>query len=252
VLIAYRDIAKIEINDLDMGDTLVGIVAGTTAVVAAATVEACLIATLEAITGGHMDSDLGITRAAFVAAVDHIGERPKETPAAQQAVMPAPDDDLSLGFRPLFSGQAVRRDWLRLVASMEVGSEEIHPTPMSSVAAGLRLWNVLEVGGGVAARSHASAEAGPYRMRFSPFLRMGLHLDLDSRRRVAIPLLFDLGWVDGRNTARFTYGLRVRLTDRLGVGLLPWNPMSLPIVAADGQPGTRVVHMSSLEMNFAF
>jgi hypothetical protein len=138
------------------------------------------------------------------------------------------------------------------VASLEVGSAEIHPAPMTSLAAGLRLWNVLEVGGGVAVMSHASTETGPYRPRFSPFLRTGLHLDLDSRRRVAIPLMVDLGWVDRRSTARFTYGVRVRLTDRLGVGLLPWNPMSLPMVEADGQPGTRVVHMTSLEMNFVF
>jgi hypothetical protein len=57
-----------------------------------------------------MDSDLGIARAAFAAAVDPIGERPKETPFEQRAILPAPDDDLYLGSRPLFPGQALRRD----------------------------------------------------------------------------------------------------------------------------------------------
>lgn len=229
VMVASRDIAKIEINDFHIGDTLIGIAAGTSVVVAAAAVEACLLVALEAITGGHLKSDLGITRAAIEAAVSPAGRRPSETPREDQPDAAPPDPELVAHARPLFSRQAERRDWVRLVLSSEAGFDDAKPSPSAGVAANLRLWNVLELGGGLRFAGQATSELERDRLvRPIPFLRFGLHLDLDARRQVAIPLLVDHGWVDGGSCVRLTVGVRVRLTERFSLGLFPFNPAWSP------------------------
>lgn len=247
VMVASRDIAKIEINDFDMGDTLIGIAAGTSVVVAAAAVEACLLVALEAVTGGRLNSDLGITRAAIEAAVKPAGRRPAETPWEEQPDTAPPDPELVAHARPLFSRQAERRDWVRLMLSSEAGFDDARPSPSAGVVATLRLWNVLELGGGLRFAGQATSELENGRLvRPIPFLRYGLHLDLDARRQVAIPLLVDHGWADGGSCVRLTFGVRVRLTERFSLGIFPFNPVWSP--APDpSSTNRRLSHVTGLE-----
>ena len=258
LVLRWNDLVAVEVNDVDAGRTVVGIVAGTSLVVLAAAAEVLVIAALEAATGGHLHGDLGITRGAVEAVLEHAGERPEDDPEALSHGEEASDANPVMLVSPLFAAEARRRDIVRFGASVETGIE-VGDDLMKSEAAvnvGLRLLNVLELGVGLStltgplgagdpSAAPASAE-GPWTgSRLIPRARLGLHLDLDSNRRVALALgqqvgIGTHGWID----LRTEWGVRVRLNDRLQLGVYPFNPR----IGWQGATASHTTYVSALEL----
>jgi hypothetical protein len=152
--------------------------------------------------------------------------------------------------RPLFDRAAIRRDWIRLVATTEIGSADVNPlSPVTSLCATLRLRNIVELGGGV--RMDAQPlDGGGMRLQYVPFVRAGLNLELDARRRFAIPAFVDIGGASGQTHTRFAIGLRVRVNDRIILGLYPYNPIVVSTPDGSGS-SSRYAHATTLELGFA-
>ena len=93
-------------------------------------------------------------------------------------------------------------------------------------------------------------EGGGLHVQYMPFARVGLHLELDARRRFAIPAFLDVGGVSGETHTRFAIGLRARVSDRINLGLYPYNPTV--VSTSDGaSSSSRYAHASTLELGFA-
>lgn len=121
---------------------------------------------------------------------------------------------------PLFDGVARRRSIARFGAGLDAGSAFNGASPWSSSAiAAVRFVDYFELGAGVRWLGRGSGAD------LAKIFRVGFHAELDPHRRFAIPLLFDLGGGgDVRFTFRATFGMRVRVTDVLWVGVNPLNP----------------------------
>ncbi|HET6281131.1 MAG TPA: hypothetical protein VFH73_09200 [Polyangia bacterium] len=242
-------VAGVEVNELDLEESLVGITAGTAAVLAAMMTEAFVIGVIGALSGGHLQvNDLGITRGALESVAGEALKRPDEDPAARSTVLAAPTTEESPA-RPLFSPEARRRDLCLVTVSSEGGIDGARTfTSVGGVAVGLRLVDLFELG--VGARSSLLApttEGEPFRLASVPFVRFGLHLDLTAGRRVALAVGADLGGASGKVNARFLYGLRVRLTDKLQLGLYPWNPVATSgSVGRDARSRLNLIELSWL------
>ncbi|MDY0000671.1 MAG: hypothetical protein RBU30_05210 [Polyangia bacterium] len=128
----------------------------------------------------------------------------------------------------LFSSFVKRQASLKLVGAIEGGGDLYYHDGGTFLAyAGLRFANVLELGGGALLLRHRGSETvTPQELRSSwmGFGRLLLHLDIDSARRVALPLGVDLGSGQSRIHVRTILGIRVRLWDQLSLGLYPFNP----------------------------
>ena len=258
LVLRWNDLVGLEVNDVDTGRTVVGIAAGTSLVVLAAAAEVIVIAALVAATGGHLNGDLGLTRGALEAVLGHAGERPEDAPEALTYGDEASGAEPVVLVSPLFAPEARRRDIVRFGASIETGIE-VGGNLMQSEATvniGLRLLNVLELGAGLstltgplgtgdAAADPSSANGLWAASRIVPRARLGLHLDLDPSRRVALALgqqggIGTHGWVD----LRTEWGVRVRLNDRLQLGGYPFNPR----VAWPSTAASRTTYVSALEL----
>jgi hypothetical protein len=244
-------IAHVEVNDFSLGHTAGGIVLGTSAVVGAVVAEVTLMALIEAITFGHAKvNGLGLVEGTMHAVADEIGKRPTDE---DWDGLEGPGADLVhyASARPLFNRTALRRDWIRLVTTTEIGSDDVNPLyPVTSLCATVRLRNIVELGGGVRMDAQPLGEGAPPRPEFVPFVRAGLHLDLDANRRFAIPAFVDIGGVSGQTRTRFAFGLRIRINDGLNLGLFPYNP-TLASGPADGSPQVRTAHTTTVELGFA-
>jgi hypothetical protein len=230
----WEDIDAVQVNDLDMVETGAGIAAGTSLIMAAATAELVIDAMLASL---HINLDGGLVRGA----VDYVGERILERPAEDSAALSPLDLDLEDGAgagRPLFAPQAHRRNRLLLTFASDVGMDAAAPAGVGGVAAGLRINHVFEIGAGARADLRPGPSDGhSHLVASTPFLRMGLHMDLDAARRVALALGADVGLGAQSVYARFLFGVRVRLTDQLQLGLYPWNP-------ANGGSRLNLIEMS--------
>jgi hypothetical protein len=263
--VRWDEVARMEVNDLDVGLTVVGALGAATAVMGAAMVEMMLMAAIAGLTGGHIrPSELGITRSAFDAVVEQAGKRPPDAPtAALLALAPAPPlpPVEAAAVRPLFSSAAIRRDLVRLVLATELGATSWPLYPSGSFVAVARIHNGFEVGGGLRLLSTpAGPDSSAARVTPLALLRLGWHLDLDARRRVALPLLFE-GALGSQGHVRLVWGVRVRVTERATLGLYPWNPMLWPqphpanadvsnAIAAPVQ-GAQPGYLSSLDVAWA-
>jgi hypothetical protein len=158
----------------------------------------------------------------------------------------------------LFAAEARRRDLVRFGASVETGLE-VGGNWMRSettVNVGLRLFNVLELGAGLStltgplhpadtAAVASNADGLWAASRIIPRARLGLHLDLDPGRRVALALgqqvgIGTHGWID----LRTEWGVRVRLNDRLQLGVYPFNPR----IGWQSATPARTTYVSALEL----
>lgn len=261
LILRWSDLVAVEVNDVDAGRTVVGIVAGTSLVVLAAAAEVLVLAALEAATGGHLHGgDLGITRGAMNAVLEHAGERPEDAPEALTHGDAAAVGEPVVLVSPLFAREARRRDIVRFGASVETGIEVSGNLMQSEATAmlGLRWLNVLELGAGLSTvtgpltddsgAATAATTTGLWATsRVIPRARLGLHLDMDANRRFALALGQQVGvgthgWVD----LRTEWGLRVRLNDRLQAGIYPVNPR----ISWPGTAAARTTYVSALELSW--
>jgi hypothetical protein len=243
-------ITSAEVNDFSLGQTAEGIVLGTTAAAGAMVVEVSLIALIGAISMGHAKvGSLGITEGALKAVLQNVGSRPPDADLLEPA--PAVDSELVESARPLFGRTAIRRDWIQLVATTEIGgnyASSLYPT--TSLCATLRFRNIIELGGGVRLDAQPGQQDEHTELRFAPFFRAGLHLELDASGRFAIPAFIDVGSAAGQKNVRLAFGLRVRISDRINLGIYPHNPIWVSTIdGATREPGAA--YASTVELGFA-
>jgi hypothetical protein len=228
--IPWDAIASVEVNELDVGETVAGVTMGAAVIVTAAAAELALLAALQAVTDGHVNGDLGLTRAAVDAVGGEALKRPEEDREARVLALDATAADLAA--TPLFTPEARRRDQVLFTVSTEAGLDAgLTPSPVAGVAAGLRLGNFFDAQLGARASLTPATEMQPAQVRSVPFLRLGLHLDLDAGRRVALAAGADFGLTSEEVRVRFLYGVRVRVSDRLQLGVYPWNPVAVGALA---------------------
>lgn len=109
-----------------------------------------------------------------------------------------------------------------------MGSDLVTHDSLSSAAfVGLRAYNAFELAVGARLYHHHGTRdpnAAGYRTSWMAVLRVGAHLDLDARRRVALPIGLDVGGGHAMIHLRLNLGIRIRLTPWLHVGLYLFNP----------------------------
>jgi hypothetical protein len=144
------------------------------------------------------------------------------------------------GARPLFDDRTRRDARMRGLVSLGAGAHLAGLERAAiTLAGGVRLRDVVELGFGVSTFWQAPRAVG-YRLPGPPLspgpssrtpqvfalLQAGLHLEVDARRRLALPLAIAAGTsADGAGQLRFRYGARVRLARRLWVGVHPFNAL---------------------------
>lgn len=150
--------------------------------------------------------------------------------------------------QPLFAPLARRRAIVRMLVSADTATEVHRWTGIqSSVAVGLRFWDLFELSGGArylytplvlvegnrcidaagAMCEARSSEPLPLGQRSSwlGFARLDLNLDLDARRRVALRLGSEFGAGGAvQFQGRLNFGLRIRLTQTWFLGAFGFNP----------------------------
>jgi len=128
----------------------------------------------------------------------------------------------------LFDDGVRRRSWIQLFGNVAAGTELARFEGYTgSVAAGIRVRDVIEIGGGF--RNHLARPRGDTAEGLDPgyvgFGRLGLHLWLDDGHRFALPIGVDAGAGSPvRLHLRANIGLRVFPTRTLSIGLFPFNP----------------------------
>ncbi|MFI5301947.1 MAG: hypothetical protein ACHREM_27980 [Polyangiales bacterium] len=160
------------------------------------------------------------------------------------------------GARPLFDGGARRQSIIRLVASLDT-ERDLSSTPRThvGVAATMRLYNFFELGGGLRMLGASQAPDGTVvASALLPFLRIGMHAELDAHRRFAIPFAVDLGGGgDIGLYMKLVFGLRVRVTDQWSLGAYVFNPTLLMYKDGSTMGGaTQWSFPSGIETSFAF
>ena len=157
---------------------------------------------------------------------------------------------------PLFDAAARRRSLIQLITSVDAGTELVRLQGYTgSVVAGIRLRDVLELGGGLRHTIDPLREGreGRRTSAWWGFGRLGFHFWLDDHHRFAIPLSVDAG--AGHNVRfhlRVNYGLRFAPIRKLWIGLMPFNT-SYTAFDLDPFDGTRRwTFPSTLELGFAY
>jgi hypothetical protein len=257
--IRWSALAEMEVNDVDLGKTVLGTTAGGAAIVGAVGVEAVAIGLIACLTGGHLKIDeLGFARAVTEVVGSKMFARPQ---ADDSFAAEAPPVDLKAAAeraRPLFSPAARRRSVVRVVAGAESGAT-IAPggglLATGGLSAGLRLWSTLELAGGLRLTRLEPGDAGvaaDRRWRVSPFVRAGLHLDVDAGRRVAV----FAGWELASRQLGLVGGVRWRPGGGpLQIALYPMNPLYLwekPATSEAPAPPARRSLATMLETTFVF
>jgi hypothetical protein len=142
------------------------------------------------------------------------------------------------------------------VGSLEFGSDFINLGEMNGGAfAGIRLLNVLELAAGARPLLTVTRDSDTHQrtttMNWLAVARLQVHMDLDAARRVAIPFGFDVGL--NALHARLNFGVRVRVTRTLYLGINPFNPTWTEYKKnSSGQQARRWTFPTNLELGFAF
>ncbi len=153
------------------------------------------------------------------------------------------------GAHRLFSSNARRRATIRVGAAFDYAAPVAqHGAWAASLGGLIRFMDLVDLGVGV-----RSLGVGAASDRFF-FARVGMHAELDARRRFALPLSIDLGGGGPVNFhARVNFGLRVRVVDAWWLGIHPFNPTYTRY-----EPGSRLAGMpylgfpTMIETTFAF
>jgi hypothetical protein len=129
---------------------------------------------------------------------------------------------------PLFDARARRRAKIRLVTAVDGGTDfSLINGGTFGAYVGMRLNEVFELGGGlrlIASPENPGLTGSPVKTSPIAFGRILGHFDVDSARRVALPIGVDAGGGDARAYVRLVLGIRVRVWDTLSLGLYPFNP----------------------------
>lgn len=257
--IRWETLAELEVNDLDFARSVAGTAGGAALVMGAALVEVIAIGLVAGITGGLVQVDeIGITRAALGEVTAHIGRRP-DADESFAWERPPPDPAAAVArARPLFAPSAKRRALVQVVGTVGSGVR-LESTralvPVATFAAGVRLLNVIEVGGGLRLMGDAPASVAEpavgagQRWTAAPFLRLGLHVDVDAARRVAVFAGIE-GSTRGPAQLGLTCGVRWRPGGgALQLGLYPMNPLYGWEASAQRRPPHRSL-ATTLELAF--
>lgn len=189
------------------------------------------------------------------------GSKPKPAVVASsedQAGLGKPGYELPAtnGAYRLFDGVDRRRASYRIGAALDFGApiDRRHAWSAGAVPM-LRITDLFEIGGGLRLLGRGQSVDRVW------LGRVGLHAELDARRRFALPFSLDFG---GSSTvsfhARLNFGLRVRVVDAWSIGLYPVNPTytrlrTQPLaLSGAGQP-EPVPHWSfptTIETSFTF
>ena len=177
-----------------------------------------------------------------------IATPPADTHSLGGAGFTAPDPSLA---QPMFPQEVERKAKAQAVVSLEAGAggEVTVPrsgAPSASATVVARFGNTLELGGGL--RQLLPINSGLVPTTFG-FFRLGLHLNLDQRHLVAVPVSFDMGTnLDNDSSLmKINMGLRVSLTPNTTLGVLPFSPTYL-----NTPEGFGWSFPSSAELSFAF
>ncbi len=261
--VLWSDITEAEVRNFSGGKTLGMIVVGTAV---AATVVAIAVGSKHGPSGPKVRpaSHHGVHHVAhslhhglhITAALLHTHEplptwRAPLPPAAPGVAQPSLYSSTS-GSTTLFTGTTRRKATLQVVPSLQTLSTLDAPEGLEqSLALSLRLKEVWEFGGGLRAANLAAPKGEPV-FRMIGFARAGLHLNLDDNHRVAVPLSIDIAAGQGVvMQARLNLGVRIRLTDKVALGLSAPSPTSSWMRL----PNNKVVHRWSfpagLELSMA-
>jgi hypothetical protein len=118
---------------------------------------------------------------------------------------------------PLFDARTRRRARARVLAVADFGPERGEGITTGAIAAGVRLRDYVELGGG--ARHWLRRDES----RFAWFVRAGAHVGLGATHRAAIVLGVD----GGSDLVHVRIGLRVRFTKNWFIGGYPSTPTYL-------------------------
>lgn len=224
--VRWPALAEMEVNDLDFSRTLAGTAGGVAVVAGAALIEVMIIGLVAGLTGGAVEmNEVGILRGAF----DGLGSLVLRRPVADESfALERPAAEVTAAAasaRPFFSGAATRRAYLRLLGQAASGvtlDPDGRAAAVATFTGALRLLNVTELGGGV--RLFGTGQGGDRRWTAAPFMRLGVHLDVDAARRFAV---FAGVEAAARADARLGFVAGVRWRPRGGplqLGLYPMNP----------------------------
>ncbi len=260
--VSWAAIASAEVKNLDHGTTAVAIVAGTVVVVGLVAIVAGSKGSLNL---GGLGKGVGQTtvHAVRIAPRLHLASQggggsssaaaPSAAPTSTAVEETASDERLRVNdARPLFGEAERRRSIVRVVGSLEA-ARDLSARNHAGVTALLRLYNFIELGGGLRYLGSMPTAGGPHADLLG-FARIGIHAELDARRRFAFPFAFDLG--AGRDLAfyaRLAFGLRIRVDEAWSIGVYAFNP-TFARYKASAQLGDtpRWSFPSGVEASFAF
>ncbi len=126
----------------------------------------------------------------------------------------------------IFARKTRRRAMIRFIGLVEGGGDLLLQDGGTAQAlVGMRILDVLELAAGAHLMIHrGERQDGPHSASWMGVFRVNLHFDLGARRRVALPIGFDVGAGHATIYARLNLGIRVRLTKNLSLGVYPFNP----------------------------
>ncbi len=155
----------------------------------------------------------------------------------------------------LFSGAVRRRSIIQFMAQAAGGGDLAQlESPSASVLVGLRLREVIDIGGGFRELVTTVPSGSASLPCFIGVGRLGVHLPLDTAEIFAIPFSVDAG--AGQNVLyhlKLNLGLRVRLPYRFSVGLMPFNPTFTAFKETGPMAGARKwTFPTTLEVGFSY
>jgi hypothetical protein len=252
---AWDEIEGVELTTFSGGKTFGGIVATTALAVALAPL-ALLVRMPGTVQGATGDGGGGRgssgSSGGGAALADVAIRAASDAPADDGRWAPSLHGDAAAGAVRLFNGRTRRRAIVRLFAIGEAAADLRRPDVLAGgVALGVRLADVIELGGG--ARQLLARTPAGLDPRTVGFFRFGLHLPLDAGHRLAVPLGFDVGGGDHAHLFRIQLGLRARLRKNFFAGVFPFSPTRVRFVddsAASDLP--RWSWTSGVEFGAAF
>jgi hypothetical protein len=257
----YADMHAAEVKNLSGGKTLVAVVA--VSAVAVGLVAVAVLTKGKGIPDFPLKAGAEVGHIAARTAV-HVAVRapgccygggsykaakpPKELPEHEDVSLGKPGYPLpsTTDSYRLFDGVDRRRAAARFGVAIDGGGVASRRDLWTGGAVGLvRLTDLFELGGGMRLLGRGNHLDRVW------LGRIGLHAELDARRRFALPLSLDFGAGTTVNFhARLNFGLRMRVVDEWWLGIYPVNPtytsMKSPI-----EP-TRWSFPTTIETSFAF